>query len=172
MDRYAGFAEFVQARERSLLRTAYLLTTDAQLAEDLVQSAMAKAATRWPRIRTGNPEGYIRRAMYTESVSWWRRRHGVREVSADQLDRCGVASMADATDARITVLAALRRLSCRQRAVLVLRYYEDLSQREIADALGCSVGTVKSQTHDALARLRKVAPELADVAGFFEEVAR
>jgi RNA polymerase sigma-70 factor (sigma-E family) len=170
LDRYAGFAEFVRARERGLLRTAYLLTADAQLAEDLLQSALAKTARHWPRIRSGNPEGYVRRAMYTESVSWWRRRHGMREVPIDDLGGRAAAFGAEDVDLRFACLAALRKLSARQRAVLVLRFYEDLSQAQIAEILGCSVGTVKSQTHDALARLRTVAPDLRELGWTHEEV--
>ena len=162
MDRYAGFSEFVQARERALLRTAFLLTADVQLAEDLLQSALAKAALHWPRIRAGQPEAYIRSALYRESVSRWRRRRGISEVpTASMPERAGV-SHEDEIDLRFAVIAALRRLAPRQRAVLVLRFYEDLSEGQTAEALGCSVGTVKSQTHDALRRLRSVAPELAE----------
>ena len=169
MDRYAGFSEFVRARERGLLRTAYLLTADAQLAEDLLQSALAKTARHWPKVRSGNPEGYVRRAMYTESVSWWRHRNGVREVPIDDLGARRSVAAAEDLDLRFACLSALRRLSPRQRAVLVLRFYEDLSQTQIAEILGCSVGTVKSQTHDALARLRTVAPELGGLSGTREE---
>jgi RNA polymerase sigma-70 factor (sigma-E family) len=170
LDRYAGFPEFVRARERGLLRTAYLLTADGQLAEDLLQSALAKTARHWPRVRSGNPEGYVRRAMYTESVSWWRHRRGVREVPIEDLGARRSVAAAEDLDLRLACLAALRRLSPRQRAVLVLRFYEDLSQNQIAEILGCTVGTVKSQTHDALARLRIIAPELGDLGSTHEEV--
>jgi RNA polymerase sigma-70 factor (sigma-E family) len=170
LDRYAGFGEFVRARERGLLRTAYLLTADVQLAEDLLQSALAKTARHWPKVKSGNPEGYVRRAMYTESVSWWRHRHGVREVPIDDLGVRNAAADAEDLELRFACLAALRRLSPKQRAVLVLRFYEDLSQNQIAEILGCSIGTVKSQTHDALARLRTIAPELGELRSTHEEV--
>ncbi len=164
MDRYAGFSEFVAMRERALLRTAFLLTADRQLAEDLLQSVLAKAAMHWPRVRDGRPEAYVRRALYRESISRWRhRRHMDEQPTALVPDRAG-PSREDEVDLRLTVVNALRRLAPRQRAVLVLRFYEDLSEEQIADALRCSVGTVKSQTHDALRRLRTVAPELAEFA--------
>ena len=162
MDRYAGFSDFVQAREGALLRTAFLLTTDVQLAEDLLQSALANAALHWPRIRDGQPEAYIRSALYRESVSRWRHRRGVSELPTASMPERGDASREDEMDLRFAVIAALRRLAPRQRAVLVLRFYEDLSEGQAAEALGCSVGTVKSQTHDALRRLRAVAPELGE----------
>jgi RNA polymerase sigma-70 factor (sigma-E family) len=162
VDRYAGFSDFVQAREGALLRTAFLLTTDVQLAEDLLQSALAKAALHWPRIRDGQPEAYIRSALYRESVSRWRHRRGVSELPTASMPERGDASREDEMDLRFAVIAALRRLAPRQRAVLVLRFYEDFSEGQAAEALGCSVGTVKSQTHDALRRLRAVAPELGE----------
>jgi RNA polymerase sigma-70 factor (sigma-E family) len=162
VDRYAGFSEFVQTRERALLRTAFLLTADVQLAEDLLQSALAKAALHWPRIRNGQPEAYIRSALYRESISRWRHRRGVSEVPTASMPERAGGSREDEIDLRFAVIAALRRLAPRQRAVLVLRFYEDLSEGQVADALECSLGTVKSQTHDALERLRSVAPELAE----------
>jgi RNA polymerase sigma factor (sigma-70 family) len=108
--------------------------------------------------------------MYTESVSWWRHRRGVREVPIEDLGARRSVAAAEDLDLRLACLAALRRLSPRQRAVLVLRFYEDLSQNQIAEILGCTVGTVKSQTHDALARLRIIAPELGDLGSTHEEV--
>lgn len=154
-----GFAEFVAARQAALLRTAYLLTGHAQDAEDLVQTTLVKVVPRWRRIRD-NPEPYVRRVMVNENVSRWRRRRW-REESTDALpDR--LADAADHDDL-LAVRSALLGLAPRQRAVLVLRYYEGLSEAEIAAALGIAPGTVKSQARDGLARLRRALPDVEDV---------
>lgn len=166
-DDEATFRAFVATRSAALTRAAYLLTGDRQLAEDLVQAALLEAAVRWRRVRAGgDPEPYVRRILYTRHVSWWRRsRH---ETPADDVRPAGDGredALAEGTVRRLTVEQALARLAPKQRAVLVLRYFEDLTEVQAAAALGVSVGTVKSQTRDALARLRQVAPELADLAG-------
>jgi len=172
VDRYEGFDAFVVARGPALLRTAYLLTGDRQLAEDLLQTSLASTARHWPRVRSGSPEAYVRQAMVRENVSWWRRRK-VTEVVTDQVPE-QVAAVRGDLDQRLALDAALRQLTPKQRAVLVLRFYDDLSEQQTAHALGCSVGTVKSQAHRALARLRQVAPELTALWGGVdvEEVAR
>jgi RNA polymerase sigma-70 factor (sigma-E family) len=145
----------VVARTSALSRTAYLLTGDAQLAEDLVQTALFEAARSWHRIR-GHPEPYVRRIMYTRNISWWRRRRLQESRLVDQ-----DATYLDAdTDLRLTLEDALSRLTPKQRTVLVLRYFEDLTEAQAADVLGCSIGTVKSQTSKALAKLR-IDPALA-----------
>ena len=157
-----AFNEFVVARSSALMRTAYLLTQDHQLAEDLVQTALFKAALRWRSI-TGDPEPYVRRILYTESVSWWRRRtRRVVESSPryDEQPQVGVD-----VDLQLSLERALQRLTSRQRAVLVLRYYEDLTEVEAARVLGVGVGTVKSMHRQALARLRAVAPDLGQLIG-------
>lgn len=170
MDRYEGFAEFVHARGRALSRTAYLLTGDRHLAQDLLQTALAKAAVRWPALRTGNPEGYVRRILYTAHVSAWRRRR-VPEVLFDvPPEPMPVVNPAESTAVRVSVARALAQLTAKQRAVLVLRYFEDLTESQTALALGIGVGTVKSQTRDALARFRVVAPELSDLSDARESV--
>ena len=157
-----GFSAFVRARTPALLRTAYLLTGDQQLAEDLVQTALAKTHLAWRRLqRTENAESYVRRVMYHQQVSFWRRRR-VTERPYDGVPEGAVGDSADRTATRVAVAAALMLLTPRQRAVLVLRYFDDQPDSVVADLLGISVGTVKSQTHKALARLRTVAPELAD----------
>jgi len=159
VDRYQGFREFVTARGTALSRTAYLLTGDHQLAQDLLQQALARTAVHWPRVLAGgNPEGYVRRVMVNERTSWWRRRR-YTEVPGDPPSPA-VEDQADSAVRRIAIARALRALPPRQRAVLVLRFFEDLTEAQAADALGCSVGTVKSQTHDAIARLRRLAPQL------------
>ena len=165
MGRMAGeaeFNEFVVARSSALMRTAYLLTQDHQLAEDLVQTALFKSALRWQRI-TGDPEPYVRRILYTESISWWRRRS--RRV-AESAPRGDEPSGVDVdVDLQLSLEHALQQLTLRQRAVVVLRYYEDLTEVEAARVLGVGVGTVKSTHRQALARLRAVAPDLGQLIG-------
>src|SRR6185295_34925 len=150
-----GFDEFVAARSSALLRAAWLLTGDASKAEDLLQTVLATVWPRWVRIVAGgNPEGYVRRALYTTYLSWWRRRWRF-EVPATELPEPGDGTdLAGATADRDAVRRALGRLSKQQRAVAVLRYVEDLSVAETADILGCSIGTVKVQAGRALAALR------------------
>lgn len=161
-DAYDGFREFFAARRAAPSRAAFFLAGSEGDAEDLVQDAMAKAATRWPRLRDGNPEAYVRQVMLNAVRSRWRRRQKIAEhptASVPERPTLG-ASESDAVTKQL-LSAALLQLTPRQRAVLWLRFYEDLSAKEAAPLLGCSVGTVKSQTHAALARLRQVAPELA-----------
>ncbi|MGR6916231.1 SigE family RNA polymerase sigma factor [[Actinomadura] parvosata] len=160
----AALRQFVIDRSGALFRTAYLLTGDRHAAEDLVQSALAKTAARWRGVRDPEAiEGYVRRTMYHEQVSWWRRRSRVVEVSTDErLERAGDGH-AEAADLRLTMRAALSRLTPRQRTMLVLRYFEDKSETEIAELLGVRVGTVRSQIHRSLERLKKSAPELSAV---------
>jgi RNA polymerase sigma-70 factor (sigma-E family) len=155
------FHEFVATRGAGLFRTALALTGGRYAAEDLLQEALTRTWTRWNAVGE-NPEAYVRRAMYHAQISVWRRRRRVREVPVGALpepepapDRTGH------TDLRLALRRALLRLGPRQRAVLVGRFFEDLSEQQTAELLGCSVGTVRSQSHRALARLRKIAPELA-----------
>jgi RNA polymerase sigma-70 factor (sigma-E family) len=149
---YVGFEDFVAARRDALLRTAYLLTGDHHDAEDLVQSALIKVVPKWARIKD-RPEPYVRQVLARESVSRWRGRRW-REMTTDVVPE---TMHHDSTD-RITLLEDLRKLPPRQRAVLVLRYFDDLTEADTAAALGISVGTVKSHVHDALARLRNQQP--------------
>ena len=157
----AAFAEFVRARTPALLRTAYLLTGDQGAAEDLVQAALVKVAGRWARIASrGDPEPYVRTVLYREHVSRWRH-HRVAEVQlVDEEQSTGGHD--DQVAVALTLEAALAELAPRQRAVVVLRYFDDLSETAAAEALGCSVGTVRSQTFKAIARLRALAPELLE----------
>jgi len=159
------FDVFVRARTHALLRSAYLLTGDQHLAEDLVQSAFARTHQAWSRLRdTGNAEAYARRTMYHLQVSWWRRGR-VAEVLAGALPEGGTSDHAGTVSLRLTLRGALLKLSAKQRAVLVLRFVEAHTESEAADLLGVTVGTVKSQTAKALARLRAIAPELAEITG-------
>jgi len=144
-----SFEEYVAARRPARLRTAYLLTGHREDAEDLVQVALVKSVPHWKKI-ADNPEPYVRKVMARESVSRWRRRRW-REVHTDQVPETPVDGPGDD---RLALRQALATLAPRQRAVIVLRYYEDLTEVETARVLGISVGTVKSQARDALARLR------------------
>ncbi|MYX37243.1 MULTISPECIES: SigE family RNA polymerase sigma factor [unclassified Streptomyces] len=159
-----NFTEFVENRSSALLKTAVLLSGgDRHAAEDLLQNALIKAAGRWHRIE--EPEPYVRQILYRQQVSRWRLKWPRREVSVAAPPESPVRHGADdgpgAADLRIVMRAALARLTARQRTVLVLRYFEDLPEADVARLLGCSVGTVRSTTHRSLARLRGLAPELA-----------
>jgi RNA polymerase sigma-70 factor (sigma-E family) len=153
-----SFEAWARARQQILVRSAYLLTGDFQRAEDLVQEALIRAATRWDQLREGSPDAWVRTVVYRENVSWWRRtrREQLVEVADDR-------SVAAPGEAAVLLRAALTRLTWGQRAVLLLRYAEGLSVADTAAALGVTDGTVKKQTSVALARLREIAPELHDL---------
>jgi RNA polymerase sigma-70 factor (sigma-E family) len=164
VDPYEGFNEFVMARTGALSRTAYLLTGDHHLAEDLLQVALSRVASRWPEVRGGRPEAYVRRVLVNEFLSWRRRRRYHEQPVAEPEPASVRPDVASAVVRRMLIGQALARLSPRQRAVVVLRYFDDLTEADAAEVLGCAIGTVKSQTHNALARLRAVAPELAELS--------
>ena len=156
------FARYVRARQHRLLRAAFLVCGDVHLAEDLLQGALAKLATRWERLRHENPDAYVRKILYRDAVSSWRRTR--RESLSLFPDLELVDSEPDRSSRageRIDLLRALGQLTPKQRAVVVLRFFEDRSEADTAEALGVSVGTVKSQTHAALARLRALLPDFA-----------
>jgi RNA polymerase sigma-70 factor (sigma-E family) len=161
----ASFREFVAARQGALLRSAYVLCGDRHRAEDLVQGALTRTAARWAHVRDGDPEAYVRRAMYHEQISRWRRTTRIRETSVPTLPERPVPDRNDTVDLRLALRSALDQLTPKQRAVLVLRFYEDRPEREVAELLGVSVGTVRSTSARALDRLRKVAPELLALDG-------
>jgi len=148
------FDEFVAVRGQALHRTAYLLTGDWALAEDLLQTALSKAYPRWSRIERDNPEAYVRKALVNTWSSWWRRKWR-GEAPTDRLPDAVAPDAYAAVDRRDAVRDALRRLPARQRAVVVLRFHEDMTETQVAAVLGVSVGTVKSQTAKALANLRR-----------------
>lgn len=148
----AGYEQFVESRSPRLLRVAYLLTRDWALAEDLLQTALIKAWFAWSRL-DGEPESYVRKIIATTYISW-RRRRWIGEVSHAEMPELPAPDGTAAVDDRFGLWAALGRLPKRQRAVLVLRFFEDLTEAQTAEALGVRVGTVKSQTSKALARLR------------------
>jgi RNA polymerase sigma-70 factor (sigma-E family) len=148
------FTDFVAARSRALLGTAYLLTGDRQRGEDLLQTALLKTYLAWPRLReTRAVEAYVRRTMVTTNISWWRRRWQGEVPTAD-LPEGVEPDPGEAADRRSELWPHLVALPPRQRTAVVLRFYEDLSETQVAEQMGCSVGTVKSQVHRALATLR------------------
>ena len=166
MDREVELREFVSARGAALSRAAYLLTGDHQAAEDLVQDTYVVLVRRWQKVGKVDPEAYVRRVLYSRFVDGWRRRR-LRELPwASTPEAAGGDEAGHATD-RLMLEGALARLTSRQRAVLVLRFYEDLTEVQAADALGVSANTVKSQTRVALQRLRELAP---DAVASFEGV--
>jgi RNA polymerase sigma-70 factor (sigma-E family) len=166
VDAHADFEEFVRARWRPLLRTATLLTGDLHTAEDLVQDTLARAAQRWSVISSASsPDAYVRRILYTRSIDAWRWRHRQADPAEPNERLSAALDETDHADARLALATALRRLTPKQRAVLVVRFYEDRTEVEAARVLGCSVNTVKGQTRHALGRLREVAPELAETFG-------
>jgi RNA polymerase sigma-70 factor (sigma-E family) len=153
-----SFGAFVAARSAGLMRTAYVLTGDQHSAEDLLQTALTKTAARWKHVHD-NPEAYVRKAMYHEQVNRWKRRG--RESALPALAERPHRDHSGDVDLRISLERALLALPPRKRAVLVLRYFEDLPESQVAEILGCSVGTVRSQAHRAIARLRELVPDLA-----------
>lgn len=161
---YDAFDQFVRARMPALLRFAYAVTGDPHVAADLVQDALEKTGLHWARIeRTVDPEAYVKRAIINGRISRWRKLR--RETLMDALPEPRTAAhLPPARDQELwDLLATLPR---RQRAVLVLRFYEDMSEQQIADTLGCAPGTVKSQASKALAKLRAAL----DQQGRLEEV--
>ena len=156
-DQREAFREYVAGRSAALLRTAYLLTGNRPDAEDLLQTALAKTYLAWGRIRaTGAVDSYVRRVLVNTRTSLWRARR-TAEYPTDQLPEQAGRDLTADLDLHDALWRALGRLSRRQRAAVVLRYYEDLSEAETADALGVSVGTVKSTVSRALGRLREDA---------------
>jgi RNA polymerase sigma-70 factor (sigma-E family) len=151
-----GFEDYVRARSAGLVRAAFLLTGDRHLAEDLAQTALARVSVRWDAIvRRGDPEAYVRKTMVRTAIGWHRRRwHGERPTSP--MPEVALGDPTAAVDGRERLRVALLCLTPRQRAVVVLRFYEDLSEADTALTLGCSVGAVKSQTSKALSRLRSL----------------
>src|SRR5262245_48749484 len=147
------FEEYVAVAWPRLLRSAWLLTGDWHRAEDLVQTVLARAYGRWPRLRDGSPDAYLRAMLATTYLSWWRRRWRGEIPSSEVPDIAG-SDPHHAAEVRHVVAEALARLPRRQRAVLMLRYHGDLTETATAEALGLSVGTVKSYTARALATLR------------------
>ena len=151
------FRDFMHARWPAMVRLAYALTGDPGHAEDVAQTAFARAYASWPKVRrTGNPDAYVRKILVNENLNRFRK-HRVAERLTGMLPESVTPDATRESDERSALIAALQQLGPRQRAVVVLRYWLDLSETEVAAALGCSVGTVKSQASRALASLRHSA---------------
>jgi RNA polymerase sigma-70 factor (sigma-E family) len=153
----ASFSEFVLASSPALHRAAYLMVGDAGLAQDLVQEALTKTYVAWPRLRDrGRAEAYTRKAITTTAISWFRRKRwrAERPGPGDPLPDTAGSGHADGIDQRTWLWQCLQQLPVRQRAAIVLRYYEDLTEAQTAAAMGCAVGTVKSQVAAGLDKLR------------------
>lgn len=149
-----GFHEYVTRRNRSLLRTAFLLTGNRADAEDLVQAVLAKTYQVWDRIEDRRAlDGYVRRAMVNTHISWWRRRR-LEEYPTDMVPDQVVADHSVTSDQYETLRRAVDRLPQRMRTAVMLRYFEDMTDAEIATVLGVSLGTVKSTVSRAVAKLR------------------
>lgn len=150
----AAFAAFVAARSAALHRSAYLMVGERHLAQDLLQEALTKTYAAWPTLRDpAKAEAYTRKVITTTAISWYRRKSW-QERPSDTLPEASHAGHADELTQREWVWSALQALPPRQRAAIVLRYYEDLTEAQTAAVLGCAVGTVKSQVHAGLASLR------------------
>ncbi|KRA32415.1 MULTISPECIES: SigE family RNA polymerase sigma factor [unclassified Nocardioides] len=160
----AAFAEFVAARSSALQRAAYLMVGDVGLAQDLVQEALTKTYVAWPRLRDpANAEAYTRKAITTTAITWFRKRSWNGERATGAVPDRATGGHADALDVRHSLMQALAQLPPRQRAVIVLRFYEDLTERQTAEVLGCAVGTVKSQTSAGLTKLRDLMGDELDI---------
>ena len=166
-----AFSDLVATRSAALVRTAYLVVGDHQLAQDLVQEALVKTYVAWPRLRdVSRAEAYARRTIVTTAISW-RRRRSFHERPARVIPEQAQPDRTDAIATHDVVWAALSGLPPRQRAAIVLRYYEDLSEAGTAQVMGCAVGTVKSQVSTGLARLRdQIGPDLAGLPADGEAV--
>jgi RNA polymerase sigma-70 factor (sigma-E family) len=153
----ADFRDYVRSRGRALLHSAYLLTGNMADAEDLVQSALAKTYQAWDRIEDRAAlDGYVRRAMVNTHISWWRQRK-VDEFPTDDIPDQPVADKSGESELHDTLQRAIDKLPQRMRAAVVLRFYEDMTEAEVADVLGVSQGTVKSTVSRAVAKLRSDA---------------
>ena len=158
-DRDAEFTEYLNARQPSLLRTAYLLTGDRHQAEDILQTSLAKLYLAWHKVNDrSSVDAYVRRIMVNENNSLWRRGWKKREYAAEQLPEGDPHHDSYDEGLGAALWEVVQTLPPKARAVVVLRYYEQLSETETADVLGISVGTVKSQCSRALASLRERVP--------------
>jgi RNA polymerase sigma-70 factor (sigma-E family) len=161
VDRDRQFTEFVRAHQGDLLKTAWLLCGDRHQAEEMVQQALVRTYSRWPHVRQRDPLGYARKALANLRIDHWRRRRREvlvppDDVGPDSTPVHGRAEAGDRTGDRDQLVRALSTLTPRQRRVVVLRHFLDLSEAEVADDLGVSPGTVKSTASRAMAQLRSV----------------
>jgi RNA polymerase sigma-70 factor (sigma-E family) len=158
-----GFVQFMEARQMALQRTAWLLTSDWALAQDLVQTALARSWPYWGRIRrSDDPEIYVRRVMVNTWATWRRRRWRAEQPAGELADQPAAGDLAGEVATRLAVRSVLAALTDRQRAVVVLRLFDDLSESQVAQILGCAVGTVKATMSQAMTRLRS-DPQVANL---------
>ena len=163
------YSEFVEHRSHALLRTAYLLVGDHQLAEDLLQEALIKTFIAWPRLRDPTKvDAYARRTIVTTAISW-RRRRSFHESPVDFLPDASGADEVEIVATHLVLIAHLRGLPPRQRAAIVLRYFEDLTVAQTAEIMGCSVGAVKSHVSIGLGKLRERMGPALDLVTTGEE---
>ena len=163
-DELGEFTDFVMGYQGKMVRLAELLTGDRGRAEDLAQDGFGKAYAAWNRIRDGDPAAYVRRCIVNANTDWWRRRFRYEQPVPQVPEGLVQVDLAANTAARDVVLRALARLTSRERAVVALRFYLDLSEIQIAEELGISPGTVKSAASRALAKLRADAELRSEVA--------
>ena len=149
------FRLFAGAQRPALYRAALVLTADPGLAEDLVQTALMRTHARWPRLREQDPGGYARRVMTNANIDRWRRDRGRERLTADVPEETS-SDVASGVAERDAVLRALQGLTAQERRVVVLRFLEDFSEADTAKALSMPLGTVKSVTHRAIAKLREI----------------
>lgn len=159
----AAFAEFVTARSTALHRAAYLMVGDVGLAQDLVQEALTKTYVAWPRLReVGNAEAYTRKVITNTAITWFRRKGWHGERATAELPETIHAGHAEHVADRTSLMQALQQLPPRQRAAIVLRFYDDLTEAQTAAAMDCAVGTVKSQVSAGLSKLRTLLGDAVD----------
>lgn len=155
----AEFVEYVRARQQTLLRAAYLVCGDAGLAERLVRTALVRLARQWDEVRDEQPDAVVRRVLYRDAVASWRRREALHGGTAPAGEEGATETWeSEDIERRLEVMRALGTLTPRQRAVVVLRHFEERSDEEAADVLGCSVAVVREEADDALLRLRAALP--------------
>lgn len=160
----AAFADFVAARSGALHRAAYLMVGDVGLAQDLVQEALTKTYVAWPRLRdSANAEAYTRKVITNTAITWFRRKGWNAERVSEHLPEQVHAGHADHVSDRAALMGALAQLPPRQRAAIVLRFYDDMTEAQTAAAMDCAVGTVKSQVSAGLAKLRTLLGDAVDL---------
>ena len=160
----AAFADFVTTRSGALHRAAYLMVGDVGLAQDLVQEALTKTYVAWPRLRDrANAEAYTRKVITNTALTWFRRKGWYGEQPAADLPEHTEGGHADRVAERTSLMHALAQLPPRQRAAIVLRFYDDLTEAQTAAAMDCAVGTVKSQVSAGLAKLRALLGDAVDL---------
>ncbi|HLT10756.1 MAG TPA: SigE family RNA polymerase sigma factor [Micromonosporaceae bacterium] len=154
---WATFAEYVSARSAALHRAAYLMVGDVGLAQDVVQEALIRTHGAWSRLHTAaNAEAYTRKAITTIAIDWSRRKARSLEFLSGRPPEVTTPGHADRVDDQTWLWQCLLRLPVRQRVAIVLRYYEDLTEAQTAEAMGCAVGTVKSTVSAGMAKLRSL----------------